>query len=113
MYICMIESLGCAPETITTLLNGYTSMENKRFFKRRRHRQRDFTCRRGGGTVATEAQTGGTHLQPRDAGRLQKLQRGKAQILPWSLQQGLVLLTPHFWPSDTDFRLLDSRTIKE
>ena len=39
--ICMIESLGCAPETITTLLVSYTPMHNKRFFKRRRHRQRD------------------------------------------------------------------------
>ena len=53
--------------------------------------------------MATEAQTGGRHPQPRDAGQLQELRRGKAQILPWRLQQGLVLPTPHFWPSDTDF----------
>lgn len=62
--------------------------------------------------MTTEAQTGGTHLQPRDAGWLQKLQRGKAQILPGAFQQGLVLLTPHFWPSATDFRLLDSELLK-
>ena len=29
--ICMAESLYCSPETITTLLNGYTPIENKVF----------------------------------------------------------------------------------
>ena len=30
--IYMAESLDCAPETITTLLIGYTSKQNKKFF---------------------------------------------------------------------------------
>ena len=29
--ICMAESLCCPPETITTLLIGYTSIQNKKF----------------------------------------------------------------------------------
>ena len=29
--ICMAESLRCLPETITTLLMGYTPIQNKRF----------------------------------------------------------------------------------
>ena len=33
MYICMAESLCCAPVIITTLLIGYTPMQNKNFFK--------------------------------------------------------------------------------
>ena len=32
MYICMAESLCCPPETITTLLIGYTPIQNKKFF---------------------------------------------------------------------------------
>jgi len=30
-YICMPESLRCSPETITTLLIGYTPIQNKKF----------------------------------------------------------------------------------
>ena len=26
--ICMVESLCCSPETVTTLLTGYTSVQN-------------------------------------------------------------------------------------
>ena len=26
--ICMVESLRCSPETVTTLLTGYTSIQN-------------------------------------------------------------------------------------
>ena len=33
MYICVAESLCCSPEIITTLLIGYTPMQNKKFFK--------------------------------------------------------------------------------
>ena len=29
--ICMAESLHCSPETITTLLTGYTLIQNKKF----------------------------------------------------------------------------------
>ena len=29
-YICMAESLHCSPETITTLLIDYTSIQNKK-----------------------------------------------------------------------------------
>ena len=30
--VCMAESLCCSPETITTLLTGYTPIQNKKFF---------------------------------------------------------------------------------
>ena len=30
--ICMVESLHCSPETITTLLITYTPKQNKKFF---------------------------------------------------------------------------------
>ena len=34
MYVvCMAESLCCPPETITTLLMGYTLVQNKKFLK--------------------------------------------------------------------------------
>ena len=29
--ICMAESLHCSPESITTLLTGYTPIQNKKF----------------------------------------------------------------------------------
>ena len=32
-FICMAESLCCPPETIMTLLTGYTPIENKKFKK--------------------------------------------------------------------------------
>ena len=32
-YICMAESLRCAPETIKTLLISYTSIQNRKFKK--------------------------------------------------------------------------------
>ena len=32
--ICMAESLCCLPETITTLLIGYTPLQNKKVFKK-------------------------------------------------------------------------------
>ena len=31
--MCMIESLRCSPETVTTLLSGYTPIQNKKFKK--------------------------------------------------------------------------------
>ena len=31
--MCMTESLGCLPETITTLLIGYTPIQNKKLKK--------------------------------------------------------------------------------
>ena len=34
--ICMTESLHCSPETIITLLIGYTSIQNKKFKKKRK-----------------------------------------------------------------------------
>ena len=39
MDTCMhtAESLCCPPETITTLLTGYTPIQNKKFFKRYRN----------------------------------------------------------------------------
>ena len=43
--ICMAESLCCSPETLTTLLNGYTPIENKKFkkknLKERSEKERD------------------------------------------------------------------------
>ena len=33
-YICMAESLPCSPETTTTLLIGYTLVQNKKFGKK-------------------------------------------------------------------------------
>ena len=33
--ICMAESLHCSPETITTLLIGYTPTQNKKFKKKK------------------------------------------------------------------------------
>ena len=35
--ICMAESLCCSPEIITTLLIGYTPIQNKKFNKRKRN----------------------------------------------------------------------------
>ena len=32
-YICMAESFGCSPETITTLFMGYTPIQNRNFKK--------------------------------------------------------------------------------
>ena len=40
--ICLAESLGCLPETITTLLTDYTPLQNK---KLKKHFL--FICRRG------------------------------------------------------------------
>ena len=34
VYMCMVESLRCSPETITTLLTSYTPIQNKKFLKR-------------------------------------------------------------------------------
>ena len=34
--ICMAESLCCPPETITTLLIGYTAMQNKKVNKKKK-----------------------------------------------------------------------------
>ena len=34
VHICMAESLCCSPETITTLLIGYTTIQNKMFLKK-------------------------------------------------------------------------------
>ena len=34
LYIYMAESLCCSPETIVTLLTGYTPIQNKKFFKK-------------------------------------------------------------------------------
>ena len=35
--ICMAESLQCSPETITTLLIGYTLIQNKKQIKNRQN----------------------------------------------------------------------------
>ena len=35
-YICMAESFGCSPETITMLLTGYTPIQNKKFIKKKK-----------------------------------------------------------------------------
>ena len=32
--ICMVESLCCSPETITTMVIGYNPIQNKKFFKK-------------------------------------------------------------------------------
>ena len=34
--VCMAESLHCLPETITTLLIGYTPVQNKKFIKKKK-----------------------------------------------------------------------------
>ena len=34
IYVCMVESLRCLPETITTLLTSYTPIQRKKFFKK-------------------------------------------------------------------------------
>ena len=36
--ICMAESLCCSPETITTLLMGYTLIQNKKLFFKKKKR---------------------------------------------------------------------------
>ena len=53
--ICMAESLCCPPETITTLLLGYTPIHNKKFKKKNRYTGREviedgtlFWCRQRG-----------------------------------------------------------------
>ena len=40
--ICMAESLSCSPETITTLLIGYTPIQNKKFKRRKKKKTQDF-----------------------------------------------------------------------
>ena len=35
VYVCMAESLCCSPETITTLLIGYTPIQHKKLKKKR------------------------------------------------------------------------------
>ena len=37
--ICMVESLRCSPETIMTLLIGYTPKQNKKLKKKSGHHQ--------------------------------------------------------------------------
>ena len=37
--ICMAESFDCLPETITTLLTGYTPIQNKKFIKRKKKKK--------------------------------------------------------------------------
>ena len=34
--LCMTESLPCSPETITTLLIGHTSIQNKKFKRKKK-----------------------------------------------------------------------------
>ena len=36
IHICVAESLCCSPETITTLLIGYTPIQNKKFLKKKK-----------------------------------------------------------------------------
>ena len=38
--ICMVESLPCSPQTITTLFIGYTPIQNKKFKKKRKERRK-------------------------------------------------------------------------
>ena len=40
--ICMAESLSCSPETITTLLIGYTPIQNKKFKRKKKKMTQDF-----------------------------------------------------------------------
>ena len=51
--------------------------------------------------------TGKACWQPPEAGR------GKEWILPQSLCREVASLASWFWPTDTDFRLLASKTVKE
>ena len=37
-HICMAESLRSSPETITTLLTGYTPIQNKKFKKNKNNK---------------------------------------------------------------------------
>jgi len=39
--ICMTKSLHCSPETITTLLIGYTPIQKEKFKKRRRRKRKE------------------------------------------------------------------------
>ena len=36
IHVCMTESLPCSPETIATLLIGYTPIQNEKFFFKNR-----------------------------------------------------------------------------
>lgn len=40
---CMAELLHCSPETITTLLIGYTLIQNKEFKNKKRENKETFT----------------------------------------------------------------------
>lgn len=69
-----------------------------------------------GGNVTTEAETGERPLPAEECWQQPGAGRGKensplGHISPtgWSMD----LQTPGFWPSDTDFRLLASRTLEE
>ena len=42
-YICMAESLCCSPETITALLTGSTPIQNNKFNKKKKNKQK-ITC---------------------------------------------------------------------
>ena len=42
--ICRAESLHCSPETITTLLIGYTPIQNKKFLKNQSFSSTGFGC---------------------------------------------------------------------
>ena len=43
--ICMAESLSCSPETITTLLIGYTPIQNKKFKRKKKKDDSRFSTR--------------------------------------------------------------------
>ena len=43
---CMVESLRCSPETITTLLISYTEIQNKKLKKKKKGWERDLYIRR-------------------------------------------------------------------
>ena len=38
--ICMAESLRCSPETLTALLTGYTSIQNKKFKQQQQQKRK-------------------------------------------------------------------------
>ena len=41
--VCVAESLSCPPETITSFLNGYTPMQNKKFKKKKKELKKDLS----------------------------------------------------------------------
>ena len=74
-FIYMTESLCCSPETITTLLIGYTPTQNKKFKQKNRTLQKPCTVLalfKGGGTAEEKGCPGKLYSSaknPRDFAR--------------------------------------------